>query len=154
MTERVSYAELPKGYYDGMFKIESYLKKSGIDHKLAELIKYRVSQINGCAYCLDMHHKEALALGETEQRLHGLAAWRDTPYYNEQERLTLAFAEAITNVNKEEPDESLFEALSAFYSRADLANLAMVVASINSWNRINKVLVPVPGNYKVGQFAM
>jgi len=153
MTERISNAELPKGYYDGMFKIESYLKKSGIDHKLAELIKYRASQINGCAYCLDMHHKEAVAMGETEQRLHGLAAWRDTPYYNEQERLTLAFAEAITNVNREEPDEALFEALSAFYSKADLANLAMVVASINSWNRINKVRVPVAGNYQVGQFA-
>src|SRR5689334_2743024 len=146
MTERIGYAELPKGYYDGMFKIEMYLKKSGVDHKLAELIKYRVSQINGCAYCLDMHHKEALALGETEQRLHGLGAWRDTPYYSEQERLTLAFAEAITNVNREEPEEALFEALSAFYSKADLANLAMVVAAINAWNRINKVLVPIPGN--------
>jgi AhpD family alkylhydroperoxidase len=153
MTERIGYAELPKGYYDGMFKIESYLKKSGVDHKLAELIKYRVSQINGCAYCLDMHHKEALALGETEQRLHGLAAWRDTPYYNEQERITLAFAEAITNINREEPDEALYEALGAFYSKADLANLAMVVAAINSWNRLNKVLQPIPGHYKVGQFA-
>lgn len=152
MTERIGYAELPKGYYDGMFKIEGYIKRSGIDHKLAELIKYRVSQINGCAYCLDMHHKEAIALGESDQRLHGLAAWRDTPYYNEQERLTLAFAEAITNVNREEPDESLYEALAAFYSKADLANLAMIVAAINSWNRLNKVLAPTPGNYKVGQF--
>jgi AhpD family alkylhydroperoxidase len=154
MTERIGYAELPKGYYDGMFKIGSYLKHSGIDRKLAELITYRVSQINGCAYCLDMHHKEAIALGETEQRLHSLAAWRDTPYYSEQERLTLAFAEAITNVNREEPDEALFEALSAFYTKADLANLAMVVANINSWNRINKVLLPVPGKYKVGQFDL
>lgn len=80
MTQRIGFHETTKGPWDGMLKTDMYLKKSGIDHKLLELMKYRVSQINGCAYCLDMHHKEAIAMGETEQRLHSLAARKECPY--------------------------------------------------------------------------
>lgn len=152
MEPRIAFTDASKGLLDGLFKTEMYLKKSGIDHKLQELIKYRVSQINGCAYCLDMHHKEALALGETEQRLHSLAAWRECPYYDEKERTALAYAEAVTNLHQHGITDSLFNELSQHFSKAEIADLTLAIANINSWNRLNISFRPVPGDYKVGMF--
>ena len=91
MNQRIAFQELNPGYLDGLFKVSGYIKKAGPDHKLLALISYRVSQINGCAYCLDMHHKDAILLGETEQRLHSLPAWRECPYYSDKERAVLAY---------------------------------------------------------------
>lgn len=152
MTERISLLETSKGLMDGLMKTESYLKKSGLDHKLLELMKYRVSQINGCAYCLDMHHKEAINMGEEELRLHSLPAWRECPFYSEKERTVLAFAEALTYTDKQDVSDELYSHLSNQFSKAEIADLTMAIAQINSWNRINKTFRPIPGNYRVGQY--
>ncbi|THU41160.1 carboxymuconolactone decarboxylase family protein [Niastella caeni] len=152
MEQRIAFTDVTKGLFDGLFKTEMYLKKSGIDPKLQELIKYRVSQINGCAYCLDMHHKEAIALGETEQRLYSLTAWKECPYYSDKERAVLAYAEAVTNLHQHGITDALFETLTQYFSKAEIADLTMAIANINSWNRLNISFRTVPGNYKVGQF--
>jgi AhpD family alkylhydroperoxidase len=152
MKARIELADATKGILDGLFKTEMYLHKSGLDLKLLELIKYRVSQINGCAYCLDMHHKEAIALGETEQRLYSVSAWRECPYYTDKERAVLAYAEAVTNLHQHCITDELFENLSQHFSKAEIADLTLAVANINSWNRLNISFRTVPGGYKVGQF--
>src|SRR5882757_8581175 len=109
MKPRISFKDASNGFIDGLMKTGSYLKKSGLDQKLLTLVDYRVSQINGCAFCLDMHHKDAIHLGETELRLHSLAAWKECPYYTEQERAVLAYAEAVTTGSVE---DEVFEALT------------------------------------------
>lgn len=152
MEQRIAFTDTTKGLFDGLFKTEMYLKKSGLDLKLQELLKYRVSQINGCAYCLDMHHKEAISLGETEQRLHSLAAWKECPYYSEKERAALAYAEAVTNLHQQGITDALFETLTQHFTKAEIADLTLAIANINSWNRLNISFRTVPGNYKVGQF--
>lgn len=152
MTERIKFQEIPKGMVDCLLKTGAYLRNSGLDRKLANLIEYRVSQINGCAFCLDMHHKEAIHLGETESRLHGLAAWREFPYYTEKERAALAFAEVLTNTNQQDVDDQTYAALEAFFTKDEIANLTLEVTLINTWNRINKTFKTIAGYYKVGQF--
>ncbi|MEN7547596.1 carboxymuconolactone decarboxylase family protein [Rapidithrix thailandica] len=153
MKERISFQELNQEMFSGMYKSEAYLHKSGFDLKLLELVKYRVSQINGCAFCLDMHHKEAIHMGESELRLHSLAAWRECPFYSEKEKATLAFAEALTQANQQGVEDDLFEQLQAFYSKEEIAVLTLGITQINAWNRINKAFLTTPGEYKVGQFS-
>lgn len=153
MTQRISFQDTTKGLLDGLVKTEFFIKKSGIDPKLLELMKYRVSQINGCAYCLDMHHKEAIALCETELRLHSLLVWRECPYYTAEERAVLAYAEALTNINKEEISEAIFNELSSHFTKAAIADLTVAITQINSWNRINKAFGTIPGNYKQGNLS-
>jgi len=149
MNARISFEDTSKGFTDGLMKTGGYLKKSGLDQKLLTLVDYRVSQINGCAYCLDMHHKDAIHLGETELRLHSLAAWKECPYYTEQERAVLAYAEAVTTGSVE---DDVFEALTPFFSKPQIADLTLAIANINSWNRLNKAFRSTPGNYQVGQY--
>lgn len=120
---------------------------------VVKIKKYRVSQINGCAFCLDMHHKEALELGEEELRLHSLPAWRECPFYTDKERVVLAFAEAVTKADSTEIEDRFFEPLTDFYSKTEIAILTVAITQINTWNRINKVFRPTPGNYTVGQFG-
>jgi len=152
MSPRLTYQDAPKGLMDGLVKTELFLKKSTLDPKLLELIKYRVSQINGCAYCLDAHHKDAIAIGETELRLHALIAWRECPFYSDEERAVLEFAEALTLTSKQEVSDELFKQLADLFSPAQIIELLIAVTQINSWNRINKTMKLVPGLYKVGQF--
>lgn len=152
MSERISYRELKPGLLDGMNKTEVYLKKSGLDLKLMELVKYRISQINGCAFCLDMHHKESLHLGESELRLYSLAAWRDCPFYSEKEKAVFAFAEVLTYPDHHGEDDEVFEKLQQFYSKDEIAILTLCITQINAWNRINRAFRTTPGNYIVGQF--
>ena len=152
MRQRLSCQDAPKGLMDVLMKTELFLKKSGLDAKLFELIKYRVSQINGCAYCLDAHHKEAIAMGETQLRLHSLIAWRECPYFDERERTVLEFAETLTLTSEWEVDDTLFGKLTALFSAAEITELLVAITQINTWNRINKTLKLIPGNYKIGQF--
>lgn len=133
-----------------IFGMGTYLKKSAIEIKLKELIDFRVSQINGCAYCLDMHYKDARAHGETEQRLYGLSAWREAPYYTERERAALAWAEALTNA---EVTDGVYAEVKTQFSDEELIDLTMVVNNINTWNRINLAFPNAIGTYKVGQFG-
>src|SRR5690606_22750283 len=120
-----------------------------LEKKLLELVDFRVSQINQCAYCLDMHSKELRALGETEQRIYGLSAWRETPYYSEKERVALAWAEAITYAKVSDEDYEL--ALTEF-SEKELVDLTLAITAINTWNRLNLAFPNPPGSYNVGQF--
>jgi len=152
MNQRISFAETPKGMIDGLLKIGGYLSKS-LDHKLLALLDMRVSQINGCAYCLDMHWKDAIHLGETEQRLYSLPAWRETPYYSDKERAVLAFAEAVTLLPNSDVSDEVFNELAKFYSTAEIADLTLAVSMINTWNRVNKTFRTIPGDYKVGMFG-
>jgi AhpD family alkylhydroperoxidase len=150
MTQRISFQDVPEGYMDVLMKVGYYIKKSGIDPKLVELINFRVSQINGCAYCLDMHHKDLIVMGETEQRLYSLPAWRECPYYDDKERAVLAYAESLTE--SRDADDTVFDALSAFFSKAQIANITLAVVTINTWNTLNKSFRTIPGGYKPGQY--
>lgn len=142
---------MPKGLFDGLMKTGTFIANSGLDHKLLHLLAYRVSQINGCAFCLDMHHKDAIHGGETEQRLHGLPAWRETPWYSEAEKAALQFAETLTT--ECETDDATYEALARHFNKEEISKLALAIATTNSWNRLNKVFLTTPGTYQVNQFA-
>jgi AhpD family alkylhydroperoxidase len=150
MEKRVNMLEKGTEALKPLFGLTSYIKKSTIELKLRELLEMRVSQINRCAYCLDMHYKDARAHGETEQRLYGLSAWRESPYYTPRERAALSWAEALTDVHV--PDEIYTEAKKEF-SDQELIDLTLIVTSINTWNRINHAFPPAVGTYTVGQFG-
>jgi AhpD family alkylhydroperoxidase len=145
---RFRYDVQTPGPYDAMGALESYLAGCSLDHGLIHLVKLRVSQINGCAYCLDMHWKDLRALGESEQRLYGLDAWRESPYYTPRERAALAWAEAVTLVaTSRVPDALYLEAREHFDERA-LGDLTLAVATINAWNRLSIAARDVPGHYR------
>jgi AhpD family alkylhydroperoxidase len=148
MKARIAFEETPREFIEALLKPGMYIRKSGLDPKLVELIDFHISMINGCAYCMDMHFKEAIALGESEQRLYSLAAWRECPYYSEKERAALAYAEAVT---ASEVDDAVFEELKPFFSNKEIADLTLAVATINTWNQLNIAFGSVPGSYKVGQ---
>jgi AhpD family alkylhydroperoxidase len=150
MEQRLNVHEKGQNALKTLYGIGGYLKKSAIEVSLMELICFRVSQINGCAYCLDMHYKDARAKGETEQRLYGLSAWREAPYYTERERAAFAWAEAVTKCDV--PDAVYSEAKKQL-SDQELIDLTLGVATINTWNRINLAFPNTPGTYQVGQFG-
>lgn len=151
MEQRVNLLEKGQKALQPVFSMGAYLKKSSIDHQLLELIDFRISQINGCAYCLDMHSKDARAKGETEQRLYGLSAWRETPFYSNKERAALEWAEAV---NTGDVPQSLFERVKEYLSDDELIDLTLAVSNINTWNKLNLALQPLqPGSYTVGQFG-
>ncbi|WP_353146311.1 carboxymuconolactone decarboxylase family protein [Chryseobacterium sp.] len=147
MNTRIDLHQIPKGLLDDLIKTELYLKKSGLDLKLVELVKYRVSQINKCGYCLDMHHQEALALGESELRLHTLIAYKECPYFEDHEKLALEFAENLTLTSETEVDDRLYARLKKYYPEEQILMLTLVITQINAWNRINKTVGAVPGSY-------
>jgi AhpD family alkylhydroperoxidase len=153
MTQRISFLELPKDMIAGLMKTGGYLKNCDIDQKLLHLLYYRASQINGCAMCLDIHFKDAIHCGETHQRLHGVIAWRETPYFDEKERAALAFTEAVTNANQQDISDDIYDAMTAHFTTEEIATLTLAIATVNTWNRINKTFRTVPGHYEVGQFA-
>lgn len=135
-----------------MFALERQIRQSGLDEGLLNLVRMRASQINGCAYCLDMHSKDARVHGETEQRLYGLNAWRETPYYTERERAALEWTEALTLVAETHVSDDVYERVRKQFSEAELANLSLAVVSINGWNRLVISTRQVPGTYQPGQF--
>jgi AhpD family alkylhydroperoxidase len=134
-----------------LFSAGNYVKNSRIEKTLQELIKVRVSQINGCAFCLDMHWKDARALGETEQRLYGLNAWQESPYYSKRERAGLQWAEAVTACHV--PDE-VYAGVAQYFTEEEMIDLTMAVALINTWNQLN-ISFPkeVIGTYKAGELG-
>ena len=155
MQPRITFQEAPKGLYEVMTNVETYLKKCGIEHSLIELIKIRASQINGCGYCLDMHHKDALKEGESIQRLYLLPAWKESPVYTDQEKAVLNLTEILTKISESEPEEieEAYERVAAHYSKDQTANLVLAICQINSWNRIAITFGNVPGTYKLNGSA-
>ncbi|MBI3567746.1 MAG: carboxymuconolactone decarboxylase family protein [Gemmatimonadetes bacterium] len=147
---RVDYAHTAPGAYSAMIALERYVRQSGIEHSLLELVKVRASQINGCAFCLDMHAKDARAAGETEQRLHMLAAWREAPCYTPRERVALEWTEAVTTLGRHGVEQPLFEAAQATFGDRALVDLTMAIIAINGWNRLAIAFhSPEAGSYVV-----
>ena len=153
MKQRINLFENGKSAMQALSGLGQYLAKSSIEQLLLNLVYFRVSQLNGCAFCLDMHSKDLRAKGETEQRLYVLDAWREAPFYTEKERAALAWAEALTKINGGlVPDEIYNEAKKQF-SEAELIDLTLAVITINSYNRINIAFGAAVGSYQVGQFG-
>lgn len=148
MSERMDYGKAAPGAMRAMYGLESYLKECGLEASLLELVKLRASQINGCAYCIDMHNKDARAKGETEQRLYGLVAWRETSYYTARERAALAWTEAVTLVATSRVPDEVFEEARREFSEQELANLTLALVAINGWNRFAISFRDEPGTYQ------
>jgi AhpD family alkylhydroperoxidase len=144
MKARLNYAKVASGIYDAMDALDQYLGNCGLEETLLHLVRLRASQINGCAYCLDMHWKDLRALGESEQRLYSLDAWRESPYYTDRERAALGWTEAVTVIGGHVPD-ALFEEARAVFSEKELCDLTLAVAAINAWNRLSIAARLVPG---------
>ncbi|MDR6944031.1 carboxymuconolactone decarboxylase family protein [Mucilaginibacter pocheonensis] len=154
MEQRINFFEKGQGAIKSMYGLGSYLSKSPLKKSLLNLIYFRVSQINGCAFCLDMHSKDLRAEGETEQRLYMLDAWHDAPIYTDQERAALAWAEAVTKVNEGRVSDEVYEIAKQQFSEEELIDLTMAVITINSYNRINVAFRTKAGNYQPGAFAV
>jgi len=148
MQPRIDYSRSAPGALRAMLDLESSVRKSGIETPLLQLVRLRASQINGCAYCIDMHTKDARAEGETEQRLYGLTAWRETPFYSDRERAALEWTEAVTEIGKDHVPDELFERVSKHFSETELANLTLAIVAINGWNRFSIAFRAVPGSYQ------
>ncbi len=147
--ERISLKDAPVGLYLVVLQVENYVRQSGLDPKLLHLMRYRVSRINHCGYCLDMHFKEAIHHGEDLQRLYSLSAWEECPYYSDKERAALAFAEALTELPSRHVDDVQFDRLSQFFSKEEIAILTVANAQINTWNRITQSFGTILGTYQV-----
>lgn len=150
--ERISYHEIPEGLLTAVLKLQGYINRSGLDVKLQELLATRVSQMNGCAYCLDMHYKEAIYAGEDPLRLISLPAWRETTYYTPREQAALAFAEYLTRLPENADHAQMHEELLKHFTKQEVAHLSLAIAQTNTWNRLNISFGTPAGNYKVGQF--
>lgn len=149
MEQRLDYPRLAPEPIRALYGVGKYLADCGLEHPLLELVKIRASQINGCAFCIDMHTKDARAGGETEQRIYALNAWRETPFFSDRERAALEWTEAVTRVNLGNgvPDE-LYDRAREHFSEKELVDLTWAVAAINAWNRVAISFRSVPGNYK------
>ena len=148
MEARIDYLRSGRGAYEAMLGLEKYLHECGLEEKLIDLIKLRASQVNGCAYCIDMHWKDLRAIGEGEQRLYGLDAWEESPYYSDRERAALAWTEAVTDVRNGHVRDEVFEEARKHFSEKELADLTLAVAAINAWNRLAIAARSVPGKYQ------
>jgi AhpD family alkylhydroperoxidase len=148
MEPRIEARRYAQDAQKAMYALEKYLAECGLEHGLLHLMKMRASQINGCAYCIDMHSKDARALGETEQRLYELDAWRETPFYTDRERAALAWTEAVTLVSQTHVPDSVYEEVRKHFSEKEIVDLTFAVTTINAWNRVAIALRFVPGHYR------
>lgn len=148
MQPRIDYSKFALEAQKSMFGLEKYLATCGLDHKLLHLLKLRASQINGCAFCIDMHSKDARALGETEQRLYSLDAWRETPFYAERERAALSWIEAVTLVSETHAPDDVYEEVKKHFTEKEIVDLTILAATINMWNRLAIATRAVPGHYQ------
>ena len=153
MEARINIAKVSPAAYRAMAGLEQYVHSTNLEPKLFHLMKFRASQIIGCAYCLDMHSKDARAVGETEQRLYGLDAWREAPFYTERERAALAWIEALTLIREGHVEDEVFEDARKVFSEQELVDLAMVAVAINGWNRLAIAFRAEPGIYQPQQHA-
>jgi len=148
MPARLDYGRAAGGVYDAMDALDRYLATCGLDERLLHLVRLRASQINGCAYCLDMHWKDLRALGESEQRLCSLDAWRECPYYDDRERSALGWAEAVTRIRAGHAPDEVFEDARRHFDERELCDLTLAIAAINAWNRLSIAARLEPGGYQ------
>ncbi len=153
MTQRLNYVKASPGGFKAMRVLQQHVDDCGLDRKLLELVKMRASQINGCAYCLDMHSKDARAAGETEQRLYLLNAWRESPFYSDRERAALAWTEALTRISDGEVSDELYAEVRKHFSEPELVDLSFAIIAINGWNRLAIPFRSEPGHYQPGDHA-
>lgn len=133
---RIDYKEVAPGAYEAMRDLNGYVKRSGLEASLLELVKIRASQINGCAFCLEMHARDARSLGEKQFRLDTLSAWREAPFFTDRERAALEWTEAVTMVSIHHVPDEVYAMAQAQFSQPELVNLTMAVILINGWNRL------------------
>lgn len=146
--QRIKYVEIAPDGYKAIVGLEQYVRRSGLEASLLELVKTRASQINGCAFCLDMHTKDARANGETEQRLYTLSAWYETPFFTDRERAALAWTEAVTLVAATHVPDDVYELARKHFSEKELVDLTLAVVTINGWNRLAIAFRTVSGSYQ------
>ena len=151
MQPRIQYAKASPGAVEAMGGLEKYVRSCDLDPGLIELVKLRASQINGCAYCMDMHTKDARARGETEQRLYALSAWRETPFYSDKERAALGWTEAVTQVSTAHVPDDVYELVRRHFNEKELVDLTTAIVAINGWNRFAISFRAVPGSYQPGR---
>jgi AhpD family alkylhydroperoxidase len=152
MKARIDFRTTDSKAIQLLLGIERHIAASGLEHKLLHLLKMRASQINGCAYCLDMHSKDARAEGETEQRLYSLDAWEEAPYYSDRERAALKWTEAVTLLGDGHVPDSVYEEVRARFNEKEIATLTLAAAMINTWNRLNVAFRTEAGGYRPGMF--
>jgi AhpD family alkylhydroperoxidase len=148
MQPRLKYSEIAPDGYRAMIGLDDYGRSSGLESSLLELVKVRVSQINGCAYCIDMHTKDARANGETEQRLYAISAWREAPFFTERERAGLAWTEAVTLVGETHVPGEVYELARGHFGAKELIDLTFAIIAINGWNRLAIAFRSVVGSYQ------
>jgi len=153
MNARINLIEKGKGAFGALFGVNAYLAKSKLEKNLIELVDYRVSQINGCAYCLDMHSKDLRHGGESEQRIYVISAWRETDLYSPREKAALAWAEAVTELKDREVPNEVYELAKKEFSDEELVDLTLAITTINTWNRFNVAFRTPAGSYQPGQWA-
>lgn len=141
---RVSIKNVEPAAYTAMYGLERYIRETHLDKKLLELIKIRASQINGCAYCVDLHTRDARALGETEQRIYALSVWHDTPFFSEPERAVLALTEAVTLIAGHPVPDDVYAAVRTHFDEHETAQIIMAIVAINAWNRIGVTTKMMP----------
>lgn len=144
---RINYSKIAPEGIAILAKLETYIRSTDIEPELRELVKLRASQINGCAFCIDMHTKDARNEGESEQRLYGLSAWRETPFYTECERVALAWTEAVTKIGEDHVPDEIYNQARMHFSEKELVDLTLAVIAINSWNRLAISFRTPPGSY-------
>ena len=148
MTRRIDSASAAPGAMKAMLALEEYVRTSGLEPRLLELVRLRASYLNGCAYCVDMHTKDARAASESEQRLYAVPVWRETPFFTPRERAALAWTEAVTELGRSGVPDPLFEEARRHFTDAELVNLTMAVVAINGWNRLSVRFRAEPGTYQ------
>lgn len=148
MTQRIDYSRAGPGAYKAVLGLETYVRHCGLEHSLIELVKLRASYINGCAYCVDMHSKDALAAGESDQRIFAVPVWRETPFFTPRERAALAFTEAVTRIADGGVPDEVYEATRKQFSEEEIVNLTIAVATINVWNRLAITFQSDVGSYQ------
>ena len=154
MKARIEYQKTTPQAVHAMLGLEHYVQGSELEQRLLELVRMRASQMNGCAYCLDMHSKDARAAGETEQRLYLLDAWRESPFYSERERAALAWTEALTRISKtRDVPDALYGEVRKQFNEKELTDLTLAIIAINGWNRLAIPFRSEPGHYRPGQHA-
>ena len=148
MEQRIDYTKVAPGVYQAMLGLGKHLTQSGLEPALQDLVKLRASQINGCAYCIDMHWKDLRAAGEREQRLYGLDAWEESPYYSDRDRAALAWTEAVTLPRNGRVPDTVYNAARRFFSEKELVDLTLCIVAINGWNRLNIAFRAPAGTYQ------
>ena len=153
MSPRIRYASVAPDAFRAMMALQEYVASTDLDADLLALVKLRASYLNGCAYCVDMHTKDARAAGESEQRLYAVPVWRETPFFTPRERAALAWTEAVTELGREGVPDDVFEATRAHFDDAELVRLTMAVVAINGWNRLSVAFRAEVGTYQPKTYA-